>query len=242
MITNPQTRTNVHEIADGIYRISTPVPPNPGLPLGFTFNQFLVVDDEPVLYHLGMRKIFPLVREAVASVIPVEKFRWLSYSHWEPDESGSIEDWIAVAPNAQPLVGLIGSLVTASDASRAPRMLADGETIAIGKKRMRWFDTPHVPHGWDAGCLFETTTRTLFSGDLFTQAGAAHDPVTETDILGPSEAMRAAMDYYSNPRGAAAVVEKLAATEAQLLACMHGASYRGNAPEALRALAKELGK
>src|SRR5262249_27026818 len=152
----------VDEIADGIYRISTPVPPNPALPTGFTFNQFLVVDEEPLLFHTGMRKIFPLVREAVASVMPVETLRWLSFSHWEPDESGSIEEGLAVAPNGAPLVGRIGSLVTASDASRDPRMLADGETIAIGKKRVRWIDTPHLPHGWDASCLFETTTRTLF--------------------------------------------------------------------------------
>jgi len=241
-VTNAQSGTRVDEIADGIYRISTPVPPNPALPTGFTFNQFLVVDEEPVLFHMGMRKVFPLVRDAVASVMPVERLRWLSFSHWEPDESGSIEEWLAVAPNATPLVGRIGSLVTASDASRDPRMLADGETIAIGKKRVRWIDTPHLPHGWDAGYLFETTTRTLFCGDVFTQPGAAHDPVTGGDILGPSEAMRAAMDYYANPRGAAALLEKLAATEAQLLACMHGASYRGDAPAALRALAKELGK
>lgn len=241
-VTNAQSGTRVDEIADGIYRISTPVPPNPALPAGFTFNQFLVIDEEPVLFHTGMRKIFPLVREAVASVIPVEKLRWLSFSHWEPDECGSLEEWLAVAPNATPLVGLIGSMVTASDASRAPRMLADGETMAIGKKRVRWLDTPHCPHGWDAGCLFETTTRTLFCSDFFTQPGAAHDPVTEGDILGPSEAMRAAMDYYANPRAASSLIEKLASTEAQLLACMHGAAYRGDAPAALRALAKVLSK
>ena len=150
-VTNAQSGTRVDEIADGIYRISTPVAPNPALPTGFTFNQFLIVDEEPVLFHTGMRKVFPLVREAVASVMPVEKLRWLSFSHWEPDESGSIEEWLEVAPKAAPLVGRIGSLVTASDASRAPRMLADGETISIGKKRVRWIDTPHMPHGWDAG-------------------------------------------------------------------------------------------
>src|SRR5689334_14066362 len=101
-VTNAQSGTRVDEIADGIYRISTPVPPNPALPTGFTFNQFLVVDEEPVLFHTGMRKTFPLVREAVASVMPVERIRWLSFSHWEPDESGSIEEWLAVAPNAAP--------------------------------------------------------------------------------------------------------------------------------------------
>jgi flavorubredoxin len=241
-VTNAQSSTRVDEIEGNVYRISTPVPPNPALPGGFTFNQFLVVDDEPVLFHTGMRKLFPLVREAVAHVMPVEKLRWVSYSHWEPDESGSLDEWLGVAPSAAPLVGRIGSLVTASDALRPPRMLADGETLPIGKKSVRWIDTPHTPHGWDAGCLFETTTRTLFCSDVLTQPGAGHDPVTEGDVLGPSEAMRAAMEYYANPRGAAALLEKLAATEPRLLACMHGAAYRGDGATVLRALATELGR
>jgi flavorubredoxin len=239
-VTNAQSGTRVDEIADGIYRISTPVPPNPALPAGFTFNQFLVVDDEPVLFHTGMRKIFPLVREAVASVMPVDKLRWVSFSHHEGDEDGAIEDFLALAPNAAPLVGSIGSML--SDASRPARMLAEGETLAIGDKRLRWIDAPHTPHAWDAGYLFETTTRTLFCGDLFTQPGAAHDPVTEGDVLGPAEAMRAAMDYYSNPRAAAGQIERLAALEPTLLACMHGAAFRGDGPAALRALARELAK
>jgi flavorubredoxin len=239
-VTNAQSQTRIDEIADGIYRISTPVPPNPALPTGFTFNQFLLVDEEPLLYHTGMRKLFPLVREAVASVIAVEKLRWVSYSHGEGDESGALDEWLAAAPNAQPLVGRIAAMISASDAARPARALGDGETISIGKKSVRWIDTPHFPHGWDAGQIFETTTRTLFSGDLFTQPGAAHDPVTTGDVLGPSEAMRAAMDYYSNPRGAAAILERLAATEPRLLACMHGAAYGGDCGAALRALSAAL--
>lgn len=125
-------------------------------------------------------------------------------------------------------------------AGRAPRVLADGETMALGTKRVRWFDTPHVPHGWDAGYLSETTTRTLLCGDLFTQAGSDPKPVTESDVVGPSEAMRAAMDYYSNPRAAAVQIERLAATEPALLACMHGSSFRGDGAAALRSLAKIL--
>jgi hypothetical protein len=125
---------------------------------------------------------------------------------------------------------------------RAPRVLADGESIALGTKRVRWFDTPHLPHGWDAGILAETTTGTLFCGDLFTQPGAVHDPVTEGDVLGPSEAMRAAMEYYSNPAGAGALIERLAASEPTLLACMHGAAYHGDGAAALRKLAGALGR
>jgi len=239
-VTNAQSGTRVDEIADGIYRISTPVPPDPALPTGFTFNQFLVVDDEPLLFHAGMRSIFPLVREAVASVMPVEKLKWVSFSHVEGDESGALEQWLAAAPSAAPLVGPIGSML--SDATRPARMLGGGETIDIGRKKVRWFETPHLPHGWDSGFLMETTTRTLFCGDLFTQPGAAHDPVTEGDILGPSEALRAAMGYYSNPKAAAAQVEGLAAAEPALLACMHGAAYRGDGAALLRALGRELAR
>lgn len=239
-VTNAQSGTRIDEIADGIYRISTPVPPNPALPTGFTFNQFLVVDDEPLLFHAGMRSIFPLVSEAVASVMPVEKLKWVSFSHVEGDESGALEQWLAAAPNAAPLIGPIGSML--SDATRPARMLGGGEALDIGKKKVRWFETPHLPHGWDSGLLMETTTRTLFCGDLFTQPGAAHDPVTEGDILGPSEAMRGAMDYYSNPKAAAALLDQLAAAEPALLACMHGAAYRGDGAALLRALGKELAR
>ena len=240
-VTNAQTGTRIDEIGDGIYRISTPVPPNPALPAGFTFNQFLIVDDEPLMFHLGLRKLFPLVREAMATVMPVEKLRWLSFSHFEADECGSLDEWLAVAPSSAPLCGMIGGMVSVADVSnRPPRMLADGEAMTIGTKTVRWHDTPHVPHGWDAGLLSETTTRTLFCGDLFTQPGAKHAPVTEGDVLGPSLAMRAAMDYFSNPAAASARIEQLAATEPTLLACMHGASYRGNGAAALRELSSSL--
>jgi flavorubredoxin len=238
-ITHSQSGTRVDEIADGIYRISTPLPPNPEVPSGFSFNQFLVVDDEPLLFHTGMRRIFPLVRDAVATVIAPERLRWVSFSHHEADEDGSLDEWLAIAPSAAPLCGRIGGML--SNANRAPRVLADGDTVSLGKKRVRWFDPPHLPHGWDAGYLAETTTRTLFCGDLLTQPGAEHDPVTEGDVLGPSEAMRAAMDYYANPRPASAAIERLAASEPALLACMHGAAYRGDGAAMLRALAGALG-
>lgn len=240
-ITNQQSGTRIDEIADGIFRISTPVQPNPALPTGFTFNQFLVVDEEPLLFHTGLRHLFPLVREAVATVMPVEKLRWVSFSHHEADEDGALDEWLAAAPNAAPLCGRIGAMVSIQDlAARPPRVLADGESIELGTKRVRWIDAPHLPHGWDAGYLFEPTTRTLFCGDVLTQPGANHEPVTESDVLGPSEAMRGAMEYYSNPRAAAAQIERLAATEPALLACMHGASYRGDGAAPLRSLAKAL--
>jgi flavorubredoxin len=240
-ITNVHAGTRIDEIADDIYRISTPVAPNPGLPAGFTFNQFLIVDDEPVLFHAGLRRLFPLMREAMASVMPVEKLRWVSFSHFEADECGALPDWLAAAPNAAPLCGRLGAMVSINDFSDRPaRALADGEIVDIGKKRLRWFDTPHLPHGWDAGYLAESTTRTLFCGDLFTQPGDKHDPVTDGDILGPSEAMRAAMDYYSNPGAAGPQIERLARLEPGLLACMHGASYRGDGGGVLRQLAAVL--
>jgi flavorubredoxin len=240
-ITNSRAGTRIDEIAAGIYRISTPVQPNPVLPAGFTFNQFLIVDDEPLLFHTGLRRMFPLVRDAVASVMPVAKLRWVSFGHFEADECGSLAEWLAVAPHAAPLCGRIGAMLSIEDISdRVPRVLADGESIEIGTKRVRWFDTPHLPHGWDAGILAETTTRTLFCGDLFTQPGATHDPVTEGDVLGPSEAMRATMEYYSNPVAAGALIERLAVSEPTLLACMHGAAYRGDGAAALRELATAL--
>jgi len=233
--------TRIDEIAEGIYRISTPIPANPALPAGFTFNQFLIVDDEPLLFHTGLRRIFPLVREAAAKVISVDSLRWVSFSHHEADENGSLEDWLAVAPRALPLCGRLGAMLSVEDlASRAPRVLGDGEQLSIGQKSVRWFDTPHLPHGWDAGYLAETTTRTLFCGDILTQPGAAVDPVTEGDVLGPSEAMRHAMEYYSNPKAAGVLLERLATTEPALLACMHGSSYRGDGAATLRALSQAL--
>jgi flavorubredoxin len=240
-VTNAQSGTRIDEIESGIYRISTPVPANPALPSGFSFNQYLVVDDEPLLFHTGLRKTFPLVREAVAAVMPVEKLRWVSFSHVEADECGALNEWLAVAPNAAPLCGQLAAMISVTDiADRPPRALNDGETIAIGKKRIRWFDTPHLPHGWEAGYIAEVTTRTLFCGDLFTQPGDKHDPVTESDVLGPSEAFRKAMDYYANVKSAGPLIERFAAFEPRTLACMHGAAYRGDGALALRALARSL--
>ena len=238
-VTNKASGTTIDEVGDGIFRISTPVAAVPG---GFTFNQYLLRDDEPLLFHTGPRKMFPLVREAIATVLPPESLRWISFSHYEADESGSLDEFLAMAPRSLPLCGQVAAMVTINDvALRPPRALADGESISIGKKTVRWIDTPHLPHAWECGFLFETSTRSLLCGDLFTQGGAEHTPVTESDILGPSEAFRGKMDYFSHTRDATAKMEKLAILEPALLACMHGSAWRGDGAKLLRELARTLG-
>jgi flavorubredoxin len=238
MITNQQSGTNIAEIADGIYRINTPL----DIPGGaFSFNQYLVVDEQPLLFHTGPRRLFPLVREAMSAVLAPEKLRWISFSHVEADECGSLNDWIAIAPEAQPLVGTIAAMVSVGDISdRAPRALADGETVSLGRHTVRWFDAPHVPHGWENGFLAEETTRTMFSGDLFTQPGRGEIALTEADILGPSEQFRHAMDYYSHTANARPVFEKLATFNPETLACMHGSAWKGDGAALLRALGDSL--
>lgn len=239
-ITNRNSGTRIDEIVDGIYRISTPVPPS-AVPGGFTFNQYLVVDDQPLLFHTGLRRMFPLVREAISSVIPVERLAYIGFSHYEADECGSLNEMLAVAPNAVPLCGLTAALVTINDvADRPARGLADGEIISLGRHSVRWFDTPHLPHAWECGFLMEEHTRTLLCGDLFTQGGADHQPLTESDILGPSEAFRGVMDYYSHTKNGRAMMERLASAQPTTLACMHGAAWRGDGASLLRALGDSL--
>jgi len=238
-VTNSQSGTNVHEVSDGIYRINTPVVFENGNT--FSFNQYLVSDDEPLLFHTGPRKMFPLVREAVSSILPVERLRYLAFSHVEADECGALNEWLAVAPGSIPLCGRIAAMVSIADlADRSPRALADGETLSLGKHRVCWFDAPHLPHGWDCGFLMEEQTRTFFCGDLFTQGGAGLPPVTESDILGPSEAFRQNMDYYSYTKNARGMLERLAATEPATLACMHGSAWSGDGAKLLRALGDSL--
>ena len=239
-VTNPQTGTRIDEVAEQIYRISTPVPPTV-VPGGFSFNQYLIIDDEPLLFHTGMRKTFPLVAEAIATVMPIGKLRWVGFSHAEPDENGALSDFLDAAPNAAALCGIIAAMVSAGDlGGRAPRALGNGEAISLGKKTVTWLDAPHVPHGWDCGFLFEQKTRTLFCGDLFTQGGAEHAPITESDILDASEAMRQAMDYYAHGPNTGVVLEQLAATQPTTLACMHGSAWHGDGAKLLRGLAKAL--
>ena len=236
--TNTQSGTNIQEISEGIYRINTPLSVVPG---GFSFNQYLMMDDEPLLFHTGPRKLFPLVREAVASVMPVERLRYISFSHVEADECGSLNEWLGVAPRAVPLCGRVAALVSIEDlADRAPRALADGETLSLGKHSVQWFDAPHLPHAWECGFLMEESTRTLLCGDLFTQPGTGERALTESDILGPSEAFRHQMDYFSHTKNARGMIERLAQTNPTTLACMHGSAWHGDGAALLRELAHAL--
>jgi flavorubredoxin len=240
VITNSQSGTNIFEITKGVFRINTPVSP-PGMEGGFSFNQFLIVDDDPLLFHTGPRKMFSLVQEAVKKVMPVERLRYISFSHVEADECGSLNEWLAAAPNSVPLCGQIAAMVSIGDiADRPPQTLQDGEVLSLGKHSVQWFDTPHLPHAWECGFLFETHTRTLLCGDLFTQKGDNLPALTETDILGPSEAFRREMDYFSHTKNARVLLERLASTEPTTLACMHGSTWQGDGATLLRALADSL--
>jgi flavorubredoxin len=242
IITNSQSGTNIEEIAEGIYRINTPVSIEGG-PGGFSFNQYLIVDDEPLLFHTGPRKMFPLVREAASSVIPVEQLRHIAFSHVEADECGSLNEWLAAAPQSLPVCGRIAAMTSINDlADRPPRALADGETVSLGNHTVRWIDTPHLPHAWECGYLMEERTRTLLCGDLFTQPGARHPAITESDILGPSEAFRQKMEYYALTKNTKGMLERLAAFEPQTLACMHGSAWRGDGARLLGALAEALSR
>lgn len=242
MKTNQQSNTTIDEIADGIYRISTPVPPQ-AIPGGFTFNQYLVADEKPMLYHTGPLKMFDLTREAINAVIPVNTLRYIGFSHYEADECGALNDFLEIAPSAEPLCSRIAKMVSVDDiAIRPAHALADGEELSLGTKVVQWIDTPHFPHGWECGHLFENTTKTLFCGDLFTQGGHEHEPLTTTDILESSEAMRGAMDYFSQTRLVAELAEKLAKTSPGVLACMHGSAWKGDGAQLIRQLADRLAR
>jgi flavorubredoxin len=239
-ITNAESGTSVDEIAEGIYRVNTPLPPTV-VPGGFSYNQYLVVDDDPLLFHTGPRRMFSLVREAVASVIPVESLRYIALSHVESDECGSLNEWLAAAPRAVPLCGRIAAMVSIGDlADREPCALADGETRSLGQHTLQWLDAPHMPHAWECGYLLEQRTGTLLCGDLFTQPGAESPALTEADILGPSEAFRHELDYFSHTKHARAILERLASTAPRTLACMHGSAWHGDGSALLRALADSL--
>jgi flavorubredoxin len=231
-------KTKIAEIAPRIYRLSTWVkeilPP-----AGFTFNQFLVLADEPLLFHCGHRKMFPLVSEAVAKLVAVEKLRWITFGHYEPDESGAMNLWLAAAPKAQVAHGAIGCQVILGDAAdRAPRRLADEEVIDLGGKRVRHLDTPHVPHGWDARVLYEETTRTLFCGDLFTHEGNG-PALVETSIVEPAiQSDRRSGATCLTPQ-TALTLRRLGRLAPETLAVMHGSSYRGDCAGALNALADD---
>jgi flavorubredoxin len=227
--------TTVIEIADGIYRLSTLTDAVPG---GFTFNQFLVKGDEPLLFHTGPKGLFGPVSDAVNTVVPVETIRWVTFGHWEADESGALNEWLAAAPHGELALGTVGTMLSGNDqAIRPPRSLGDGEVLDLGSKRVRWIDTPHVPHGWDAGLLFEESTATLLCGDLFTQTGDAS--TTTGDIVGPAGAIEDMMGATSLTPRTALTIRRLADLRPATLALMHGPSFSGDGSSALLALADD---
>jgi flavorubredoxin len=228
--------TTVDEIAPGIYRLSTLV--SEIGPSGFTFNQFLVDDDEPLLFHTGHRSMFPSISDAIEQVLPVSSLRWITFGHVESDECGAMNEFLAAAPNAQVAHGALGCLVSIGEmANKPPRPLADGEVLEIGSKRLRHVDTPHVPHGWEARVLFEETTRTLLCGDLFTRLGDG-PAITDGDIVGPAMEAEALFRYSSLTPETAATMRSLGDLEPATLGLMHGSSFRGDGKGALYDLAE----
>jgi flavorubredoxin len=231
-------KPTVTEIAPDVYRISTFHPE-----FGIQFNQFLVRDDEPFLMHTGMRRMFAATREGVASVIDPATLRWIGFSHFEPDECGALNDWLAVAPRAQAVCSFVGVTVMLNDfADRAPRALADGEVLRTGRRRLRFLATPHVPHCWDAGLFFEETEGTLFCSDLCFTPGDP-EPLTESDVIGRTRdaIVEGAAGPLANDMAYTAytdrTIRRLASLKPRTLAVMHGSSFRGDGERALSDLA-----
>lgn len=228
---------NVTEIAPDVHRISILYPE-----INLQFNHFLVVDDEPLLYHTGMRRMFPEVLESVRRIIDPAKLRWIGFSHFEVDECGSLNDWLKVAPHAQAVSGVVGSLVNLTDfADRPPRALNTDEVFCTGRMRFQYRPTPHLPHGWDAGVLYEQSQSVLFCSDLFTHNGDV-EPITESDILGRARESIAdfqagpLMDYMPYTPNTRPLLEGLAALKPRTLATMHGSSFTGDCSKALLGL------
>lgn len=231
-------KTDTHEIAPDIFRFSTFVPEV--TPDGFTFNQFLIRADEPMLFHCGPRAMFPLVSEAVGHVIDLGRLRWISFGHVESDECGSMNAWLATAPHAQVAHGQIACDVSLNDlADRAPRVLADEEVIDLGGKRVRFLFTPHVPHGWEAGVFMEETSSTLLCGDLLTHAGNG-PPIIESAVVGAALAAEQMFHAMSMAPNTGPTLKRLAALRPQTLAIMHGSSFSGDGAKALTELAAGL--
>jgi len=231
-------QTRIDEIAPDFYRLSTYVEK-----INLQFNQFLVNDDEPLLYHTGLRGMFPQIRKAVAKILEPARLRWIGFSHFEADECGSLNEWMALAPHAEPVCGMVGALVNINDyiGGRA-RVMAGGEVLATGRHRFRFLETPHVPHAWDASLLFEETGATLFCSDLFLQNGDL-SPLTSDDVIEPSR--QALLGYEAGPLAhpypytslTDATLQMLAGLRPKQLAIMHGPSFSGDGETALRGLA-----
>ncbi|MCE3553861.1 hypothetical protein LWC33_20685 [Pseudonocardia sp. RS11V-5] len=224
--------TVVDEIAPDLYRLSTYVEP-----VNLPFNQYLVAGEDPLLFHCGPRQMFPLVSGAVARVLPVDRLRWISFGHVESDECGSMNDWLAAAPRAEVVHGILGVMVSLNDlADRPPRALADGETLELGGRRVRWIDTSHVPHGWESGLLYEETTGTLLCGDLFTATGRT-PALTEADPVGPALAAESMFHATALTPATGPAIRALADLRPEALGLMHGPAFRGDTTAALTGLA-----
>jgi flavorubredoxin len=224
--------TRVDEIAPKIYRFSTFRPES-----GIVFNQFLIDDEEPLLFHTGQRWLFPSLHDAMARVTDPARLKWIAFGHYEADESGAMNDWLRVAPQAVIAHGTIGVRTSINDqADRPPKSLTDGDTLNLGTKRVRYIATPHVPHGWDAGLIYEETTKTLFCSDLFTRLG--DDGVTTTsDIVAPALTMEDHGHATALTPNTAPTLRRLAELPLTTLALMHAPAYTGNGAQALNALA-----
>ncbi len=230
------TATTTYEIADNLFRISTFVPD--AAPGGFTFNQFLVVDDEPLLFHCGPRWLFGSVVEAVARVMPVDGLRWITFGHVESDECGSMNEWLAAAPNAEVAYTPLGCNVSLDDlADRPPRPIGDGDHLDTGEHRLRFIQTPHVPHGWEAQVIHDDTTGTLFCGDLFGQAGRPPALVHDHDIVGAALEAEGIFRPTALTANTAPTMRRLADLSPRTLALMHGPAYAGDVAAVLTALA-----
>lgn len=228
--------TRVAEIAPGVHQLNTVLPDLP-----VALNQYLITGDEPLLFHAGMRAVFPLASAAVSRVLPADSLHWISFGHVEADESGAMNDWLALAPRATVAQSQIGCMVSLGDlADRPPRPLADGEQLDIGGHVLQWFDTPHVPHAWEAGVLYDMTTKTLLCGDLFTRFGE-FAASTDGDLVGPAvEAEDAAPGSLSLHPSSGATIRRLAELEIDTLAPMHASAFTGDCRRALLDLAEDF--
>lgn len=229
-------QTTTHEIADRVYRLSTVVPE--AAPGGFTFNQYLIDGDEPMLFHTGGRQLFPLVSEALSQVIDVATLRWVSFGHVESDESGSMNDWLAAAPSAEVTFNPLGCMVSLNDlCDRPPQPIVTEDGFELGGHVMRCIPTPHVPHGWEAQVMFDETTRTLFCGDLFTQMGEGPALVHDADLIEPALAAEDMFGATALTAATAPTLRRLADLEPRTLALMHGPAFAGDCRQALLDLA-----
>jgi flavorubredoxin len=230
--------TRIGEIGDGIYRLST-YAPQVAPPAGLTYNVFLILGDEPLLFHTGKRRMFPDLSAALARVLPLERLRWIGFGHYESDECGAMNEWLAMAPRAEIAHGQTACRVSLNDvADRTPRTLADGEVLDLGGKRVRYLDTPHIPHGWEAGVLYEESTGTLLCGDLFTQLGNA-PALTTGDIVGPAIAAEDLFRFSTLHPSTGRTIRRLATLTPRMLALMHGPAFTGDGVAALRSLADD---